>query len=347
MDYSKIKIVSIDDNENNLMLVEAICMELGASVQSFADPLDALMYVLQNSVDIIIIDYMMPNLNGIEFIKEYRNSNKLVPIVMVTAAGSDDDIHKDAFDAGVNDFLAKPINSILFKARITTLLNNYQAQLLLHDKAKLLENEVEKATEELIEREHEALRILGKTAEYKDPETASHVARVAHYSKLLAKAYGLSEEDQEIIYYASPFHDLGKVGIEDKILLKPARLDKEEFEIMKQHAAIGYDILKDAQSKFLQAGAQIAISHHEKFDGSGYPNNLLGEEIPIFGRIVAIVDVFDALTSQRPYKKAWSFEDALGLLQDEKAKHFDPKIVDIFIENIEDIKKIYKQFSEI
>jgi len=347
MNFEKIRIVSIDDNENNLMLIEAICMELGANVKSFADPLDGLMYVLQNEIDIIIIDYMMPNLNGIDFIKEYRNTNTLVPIVMVTAAGSDEDIHKDAFDAGVNDFIAKPINSILFKARVSTLLNNYKSQLLLHDRAKLLEEEVEKATYDLIEREHEALRILGKTAEYKDPETASHVARVAHYSKLLAQFYGLSEDEQEVIFYASPFHDLGKVGIEDKILLKPAKLDEDEFEIMKQHAKIGYEILKDSKSKFLQAGAQIALSHHERFDGTGYPNNVKGEDIPIFGRIVAVVDVFDALTSHRPYKKAWSFEDALDLLKQESGKHFDPRLVELFVEHIDEIKNIYEEFSEV
>lgn len=346
MDFSKVNIVSIDDNENNLMLIEAICMEMGANIQSFLDPLDGLMYVLQNEVDIIVIDYMMPNLNGIEFIKEYRTINKLVPIVMVTAAGSDDEVHKNAFDAGVNDFLAKPIKSILFKARITTLLNNYKSQLLLKDRAKLLEQEVEKATKELANREYEALNILGKTAEYKDPETAFHVARVAHYSKLLAQRYGLSKEEQEIIYHASSFHDLGKVGIEDKILLKPARLDDDEYEIMKQHALIGYDILKDSKSKFLQAGAAIALSHHERFDGSGYPYNIKGEEIHIFGRIVSIADVFDALTSTRPYKKAWSFEDALQFLKEESGKHFDPKIVDLFLENIDEIKQIYTRFSE-
>jgi response regulator RpfG family c-di-GMP phosphodiesterase len=345
MDFSKIKIVSVDDNENNLMLVEAICMELGASVESFSDPLDGLMYSLQNEVDIIILDYMMPNLNGIEFIKEFRNSKKIVPIVMVTAAGSDDTIHKEAFEAGVNDFLSKPINSILFKARITTLLQSYQSQLLLLDRAKHLESEVQKATQNLINREHETLKILGKTAEYKDPETASHVARVAHYSKLLAKAYGLDEKEQDIIFYASPFHDLGKVGIEDKILLKPGKLDEDEFEIMKTHASIGYEILKTAQSEFLQAGATIAITHHEKYNGKGYPNALAGEDINLYGRIVAIVDVFDALTSERPYKKAWSFEDALELLQKESGEHFDPKIVDLFVENIDEVKKIYYEFS--
>jgi len=346
MDFTQMKIVSIDDNENNLFLVEAICMEIGLNVTSFSDPLEALMYVLKNPIDMILIDYMMPNLNGLEFVKEFRNINKLIPIVMITAAGDDDDIHKEAFDLGVNDFLKKPVNSVLLKARVLNLLSNYQNQLLIQDKAKLLENEVKKATQELIEREHETLNVLGKAAEYKDPETASHVVRVAHYSKLLAREYGLDEKEQELIFYAAPFHDLGKVGIEDKILLKPGKLDEAEFKIMKTHAMIGYDILKDSKSEYLRSGAQIALTHHEKFDGSGYPKGLVGQEIPIFGRIVAVVDVFDALTSNRPYKRAWSFEEALQLLKDESGSHFDPKLVDIFIQNIDEAKEIYLSFNE-
>ena len=346
MEFSDIKLVSIDDNQTNLFLIESICSEMGINVTSFEDPVNALMYVLQNDVDIIVIDYMMPQLNGIEFIKEYRNSNNIVPIVMVTAAGNDDNIHKGAFDAGVNDFLSKPVNSTLFKARISTLITNYKAQLLLEDKAKLLESEVQKATKELLESEHEILKILGKTAEYKDPETASHVARVAHYSKMLAKAYGLDEHEQDLLFYASPFHDIGKVGIEDKILLKPGRLDDNEFGRMKEHAQIGFNILKDSNSKYLRAGAQVAISHHEKFDGSGYPDNLVGEDIHIYGRIVAVADVFDALTSSRPYKEAWSFEDAYKFLETEKGKHFDPKIIDLFKENIDEVKNIFEKFKE-
>jgi len=346
MDFSEIKLISIDDNQNNLFLIEAICSEIGINVTNFDDPVNGLMYVLQNDIDIIVIDYMMPQLNGIDFIKEYRNSNLLVPIVMVTAAGSDDGIHQAAFEAGVNDFLSKPVNSTLFKARITTLLKSYKAQLLVQDRAKLLESEVQKATKELLENQHETLRVLGKTAEYKDPETASHVARVAHYSKLLAKAYGLDEYEQDLLFHASPFHDIGKVGIEDRILLKPGKLDEEEFKIMKTHAQIGYEILKDSKSSYLKAGAQIAINHHEKFDGSGYPKALIGEEIHIYGRIVAVADVFDALTSSRPYKKAWSFEDALEFLKTEKRKHFDPKIIDLFIENIDEVKDIFQRFQE-
>lgn len=345
MIFENLKIVSIDDNENNLILIESICAQMNLHVKSFSEPLEALMYVLKNQVDMIVIDYMMPNLNGIEFIKEFRNTNKIVPIMMITAAGDDDNIHREAFEAGANDFLSKPVNFIHFQARVSNLLSNYQNTLLLQDRSKLLEKEVEKATENLIDREHETLKILGKTAEYKDPETASHVARVAHYSKLLALKYGLDEKQQEIIFYASPFHDLGKVGIEDSILLKPAKLDESEFEIMKTHAQIGYDILKDSKSEFLQAGAVIAITHHEKWDGTGYPNRLSQEKIPLFGRIVAVVDVFDALTSHRPYKKAWSFDEALELLQKESGKHFDPKIVEIFTQNIDEIEKIFYSFQ--
>ncbi|MGP2658122.1 HD domain-containing phosphohydrolase [Malaciobacter sp. WC5094] len=345
MNIEEMKIISIDDNENNLFLIEAFCNDMGLSVKSFSEPLDALLYVLNNPIDMILIDYMMPQLNGLEFIKEFRKNNTKVPIIMITAA-NDQEIHNEAFQAGANDFLNKPVNSTLFKARVLNLLNLYKNTLLLEDKAKLLEEEVLKATKKLIDREHETLSILGKTAEYKDPETASHVSRVAHYSKMLAREYGLSPKEQDIIYFASPFHDLGKVGIEDDILLKPGKLDNNEFETMKTHPSIGYEILKNSNSEYLQAGAIIAITHHEKFDGSGYPKGLKGEDIHIYGRIVAIVDVFDALTSHRPYKKAWSFDNALNLLIEEKGKHFDPKIIDLFIENIDEVKDIYNSFKE-
>ena len=345
MNFKNMKLVSIDDNENNLFLIETICADMELEVKSFSEPLDALMYCLQNHVDMILIDYMMPNINGLEFIEEFRKNKKNIPIIMITAAGDDEDIHSTAFELGANDFLSKPVNAVVFKARVMNLLSNYQNRMLVESRAKLLESEVEKATKNLIDREHETLRILGKTAEYKDPETASHVSRVAYYSKLLAKEYGLSEKDQDLVFYASPFHDLGKVGIEDKILLKPGKLDDDEFEIMETHATIGYELLKNSKSEYLQVGASIALHHHEKFDGSGYPRGLKGEEINIFGRIVAVADVFDALTSERPYKKAWSFDNALTLLKEESGKHFDPKIVNLFIKNIKEVTKIYNSFN--
>lgn len=346
MDLSSMQIVSIDDNENNLFLIESICTEMNLNIKSFSEPLEALMYVLSNRTDMILIDYMMPNLNGLEFIQEFRKNHQNIPIIMITAAGDDEDVHKEAFELGANDFLSKPVNSTLFKARVLSQLNNYRNQLLLEDKAVLLQGEVKKATQNLIDREHETLSMLGKAAEYKDPETASHVSRVAHYSKLIAKKYGLSEKEQDLIFYASPFHDLGKIGIEDKILLKPDKLDNNEYAIMKNHSIMGYDILKDSQSDYLKAGATIALTHHERYDGSGYPYGVKGEDIHIYGRIVAIVDVFDALTSNRPYKKAWSFDDAIALLLEESAKHFDPKLVDIFIQNIDEVKTIFNKFQE-
>lgn len=277
MNFKSMKIVSVDDNQNNLFLIEAICSDMGLTVKSFDDSLNALVYCLQNEVDMILVDFMMPNLNGLQFIEEFRKNKKHIPIIMITAVGDDENVHKKAFDLGANDFLNKPVNAVIFQARILNLLTNHQNRILLEDRAKLLQQEVEKATKSLVDREHETLQILGKTAEYKDPETASHVARVAKYSKLLAREYGLSQKEQDIIFYAAPFHDLGKVGIEDKILLKPGKLDEDEFKIMKTHAQIGYEILKDSKSEYLQAGAVIALTHHEKWNGSGYPNALTSE----------------------------------------------------------------------
>jgi len=342
--YKNTLAVSIDDSEQNLMLLEAYANQIELQVKNFLDPQEALDFILNNEIDIIFVDYMMPKLNGLELIEKFRETNISTPIIMITAAG--DNIKLDALKAGATDFLNKPLDLSEFTLRTQNLLKLREAQLLVEDKAKLLQVEVEKATQELINREHESLIVLGKTAEYKDPETASHVARVANYSKLLANAYGLSIELQDIIYYASPFHDIGKVGIPDSILLKPAKLDDDEFKIMKTHAAIGYTILKEAKSKYLKMGASIALYHHEKYDGTGYPKSLQGEDIPIEARIVAIADVFDALVSVRPYKKAWSFDDAVKLLKEESGAHFDPELVVLFIENIDKIEGIYNQFQE-
>jgi len=342
--YENIIAISIDDNEQNLMLLEAFADQIDLPIKSFIDPVKAFEFVENNDVDIIFTDFMMPKLNGLELVEKIRLTNNSTPIIMITAAG--EDVRGDALNAGATDFLNKPLDLNDFIVRTRNLLALRDAQNKLANRAKILEIEVQKATEELREREHESLIVLGKTAEFKDPETASHIARVAHYSKLLAKQYGLSEEIQDEIFYAAPFHDIGKVGIKDSILLKPAQLTEEEFVIMKTHATIGYEILKDSKSKYLKMGASIALSHHEKYNGLGYPNNIKGEDIPIEGRIVAIADVFDALVSIRPYKKEWSFEDAVSLLQKEKGKHFDPHLVDLFIENIDSIKEIYTHFQE-
>ena len=232
MNIENMKIISIDDNKTNLLIIESYAKILKLNISSFLNPLDAVEELEKNDYDLIIVDYMMPEMNGIEVIQKVRETNQTIPIIMLTAVGDDMELQIKALEVGANDFLNKPINAPAFKARIINMLKLRKAQLLIENKALLLEEEVKKATLRLKESEHEALQMLGKTSEYKDPETNAHTKRVSHYCKLLASAYGLSEELQDIIFYASAFHDIGKIGIPDSILLKPGKLDDDEFKIM-------------------------------------------------------------------------------------------------------------------
>ncbi|WP_318023301.1 HD domain-containing phosphohydrolase [Paucibacter sp. B2R-40] len=220
------------------------------------------------------------------------------------------------------------------------------AQIKLADRAEWLAGEVAKATQDVLARERETVVRLSKAAEYRDPETGAHILRMAHYSELIARGLGLSDADRQLLLEAAPMHDIGKVGITDSILLKPGRLTPEEFEVMKQHAQIGHEILKDSSSLVLQTGAAIALGHHEKFDGSGYPQGLAGAAIPIFSRIVAVADVFDALTSERPYKKAWSLEQAADHLRAHSGAHFDPVCVNCFFAHWEQVLEIRQRFKD-
>ncbi|WP_295763487.1 HD domain-containing phosphohydrolase [Undibacterium sp.] len=221
-----------------------------------------------------------------------------------------------------------------------------KAREKLADHAEWLAEEVSKATGEITQRERETVYRLSKAAEYRDRETGAHILRMAHYSELIAKGLGLSVADRELLLEAAPMHDIGKVGIADHILLKPRRLDGEEFEVMKQHALYGYEILKESSSKVLQAGAAIARGHHEKYDGSGYPYGLKGQQIPIFSRIVAVADVFDALTSERPYKKAWPLEAAADYLKANSGSHFDPDCVATFFDHWDEVLHIRERFQD-
>jgi len=336
------RIISIDDNVNNLLMIEVYGKSLGISVESFQNSKLALERVKTQSYDLVVVDYMMPEIDGLRFIEEFRKRDTNTPIIMITAVGDDDDVHMKALSIGATDFMKKPINGAIFKLRVTNFLQLKKAQILLSDRTKLLEEEVKKATKDILARELESLNVIGKTAEYKDPETGEHINRVSNYSVLLAKGMGLSDTLQDLIFHASPLHDIGKVGIPDYILLKPGPLNEEEWSIMKTHPLIGYEILKRSQSNFLSAGAIIAFTHHEKYDGTGYPKGLKGEDIPLLGRIVALADVFDALTTKRPYKNAWEFNAAVDEIIRLKGTHFDPTIVQLFIEHLDEIRKIYE-----
>lgn len=342
------QVLIVDDTQINLVLFEALVRKLGVSDAKVFDSSTAgLAWAQANDPDLIIVDYMMPNLDGIEYIERLRATpgKEMVPILMITA-NDQKQVRYRALNVGASDFLNKPIDKVEFLARASNLLALSSARRKLSDHATWLSGEVRKATAEIVERERETVIRLSKAAEYRDPETGAHILRMAHYSQLIARGLGLSAADQELLLQAAPLHDIGKVGIADNILLKPGRLTVEEFETMKLHAVYGHEILQGSASTILQAGAAIALGHHEKFDGSGYPAGLKGEEIPIFSRIVAVADVFDALTSVRPYKAAWTPEAAATYIQQQSGAHFDPACVLTFFRRWDEVMHIRGRFAD-
>ena len=340
------KVVIIDDAQINVTLLQHLVRKLqDCEPVCFTDPLAGLEWCLANEPDLLIVDYMMPNLSGVELSARLRVHHPDVPILMVTA-NYETELRHQALQLGVTDFLTKPIDNTEFLARAKNMLALRQSHKNLADRASWLADEVRKATAQIVAQEHEMIFTLAKAAEYRDPETGAHILRMAHYSKHIACVLGLSLEQQELLLEAAPMHDIGKVGIADMILLKPGKLTEEEFSIMKQHAVIGAQILETSSSPLLKVAAEIAHTHHEKFDGSGYPRGLAGEGIPLFGRIVAVADVFDALTSERPYKKAWSIEKATELIRDGAGKHFDPACVEAFFADFDNVLAIKNQFVD-
>ncbi|MDO8283863.1 MAG: response regulator [Rhodoferax sp.] len=341
-------VLIVDDTEINLILFAALVKKLDDCVpHTFAQARDALSWAQDNDPDLVIVDYMMPDMDGLEFIRALRElpGRDAVPVVMITA-NDQKQLRYRALDLGANDFLTKPVDKVEFLARTRNMLQVSDARKQLADRASWLADEVRKATAEILARERETVFRLCKAAEYRDPETGAHILRMAHYSQLIARGLGLSITDQDLLLEAAPMHDIGKVGIADKILLKPGRLDADEFEVMKQHAIYGYELLHGSSSRVLQAGAEIARGHHEKFDGSGYPGGIAGSDIPIFSRIVAVADVFDALTSERPYKKAWTLEAAVDFLVQGSGSHFDPQCVQAFLNAWDDVMEIRGRYQE-
>lgn len=341
-------ILAVDDNATNLALLEALLARIpGVDTVALDDPLLALDWCRENRPDLILLDYMMPGIDGLEFMRRFSAlaGRQETPVIMITA-DLEREVRYQALELGARDFLNKPIDRAELTARIKNQLALIDAQKKLADRAAWLAEEVAKATADILAREKEAILRLSRAAEYRDPETGAHLLRMSHYSRLIAARLGLPSAEQELILEASPMHDVGKVGIPDAILLKPGRLDEDEYRIMKRHAEIGYEILRDSPAPLLQAAAEIAWSHHEKFDGTGYPRGLRGEAIPLFGRIVAVADVFDALTSERPYKKAWPLERARAFLEEQAGGHFDPAVVSAFLSVWEDALAIHARYQE-
>lgn len=342
------QIVIIDDVEANLLLLRHFITQLGEAheVRAYTDPVQALADCQAQAPDLVIVDYMMPQLDGVAFIQGFRATpgRTDIPLLMVTA-NDELEVRYRALEAGANDFLTKPLDKIEFKARMRNMLALRANQKRLEDRASWLAEEVLKATDEIVRRERETILRLSRAAEFRDPETGDHIQRMAHYSWMIAVRMGLQPEQQRLVLEAAPMHDVGKVGIPDHILLKPGKLDEAEFAIMKQHPVIGHQILSDSSSPLLQMAATIALSHHEKYDGSGYPLGLKADAIPVVGRIVAVADVFDALTSARPYKPAWEMARAVQFLRDQRGLHFDPACVDAFLGQLDEVRAVRQRFA--
>ncbi|OYY61054.1 MAG: two-component system response regulator [Hydrogenophilales bacterium 28-61-11] len=330
-------------------LLEALARTLapGVIVDHFDDPLNALASLQQVTPALILADYRLTGMSGIELIRQVRAIRRLadVPLIVVTVA-EDRQIRSDALASGTSDFLSRPIDPQEFRARCLNLLALRRSQKQVAERAKWLEDQVMAATREVRTRERETLLRLAKAGEYRDQDTGNHIIRMAKYARLIAEELTLTTMECDEIEAAAPMHDIGKIGIPDHILLKPGRHTPDEQIIMRRHPLIGHEILAGSPSRYLQMGAIIALGHHEKFDGSGYPGGLTGEAIPLTARIVAVADVFDALTSVRPYKTAWTFEQTFDYVKAESGKHFDPACVYAFEQRIDAVATIKRELSD-
>ncbi|MDO8413332.1 MAG: HD domain-containing protein [Gallionellaceae bacterium] len=343
-------ILILDDEFTSRRILEQVVhgIQKNITVQAFAEPIPALLWAKTNQPDLVMLDYMMNGMSGLEVMKQMQRMPSMegVPIVIVTAL-EDKQIRYQALKAGATDFITKPIDPYECGVRCQNMLALRMQQKIILNRSQFLEHAISSATQRIRDRELETLFRLAKAGEYRDEETGNHIIRMAKYSRLIAESLHLPEEKCNLIEVAAPMHDIGKIGISDLILLKADRLTPEEFEIMKTHATIGYKILHNSPSKYINLGAEIALAHHEKYDGSGYPQGLKGKEICLEARIVAVADVYDALTSQRPYKQAWSNEEAFAHLSAAKGKHFDPECVEGFITRLDQIAQIQEQFQDI
>jgi putative two-component system response regulator len=347
-------ILIVDDLVQNRELIEAHLAPRGYTILMAASGEAAMGLLQAEDVDLVLLDVMMPGMDGFEVCRRIRADKRLrqLPIVLVTALKETEDRVR-GIEAGCDDFISKPVDKVELLARVSSLLKvkayndllrDYRVELELEVAARTLD--LNQALEKIKAASLETIYRLSVASEYKDEDTGWHIKRMSRYSAAVARKMGMDEEAVETLLYAASMHDLGKIGIPDSILLKPAKLDPAEWEIMKQHTIIGAEILKDSEASFIQLGETIARHHHEKWDGSGYPYQLKGSDIPLVGRVAAVADVFDALTSERPYKSAFSIEKSLAIIAEGRGTHFDPDVVDAFFAIEPEIRAIKLEFEK-
>jgi len=328
------RILVVDDDPQNLRYLTRILGDAGyTGVKATSEPRQALPIFAEFHPDLILLDLHMPDMDGFEVMDALRPwipEESFLPILVLTGDGSPENKER-ALEAGAIDFLTKPFNASEARLRIRNLLATRHLHLQLHDQNQQLEARVRERTAELERARVEILERLARAAEYRDDDTGDHTRRVGELSASLARVLGCPDDEVELIARAAPLHDIGKIGIPDAILLKPAKLTPEEFEVMRTHAAIGARILSGSDVPLLRLAATIAVSHHERWDGSGYPEGIPGEGTPLVGRIVAVADIYDALTHSRPYKPAWSAQDALAEIRAQAGLQLDPGVVEAFL----------------
>jgi putative two-component system response regulator len=327
-------ILIVDDVPDNITVLTNILADY--NLKAANNGTKALEIASRFKPDIILLDIMMPDMDGYAVCTRLKRNlhTKNIPVIFITAM--DEEINEArGFELGAVDYITKPVSPPVVRARVKTHLN-------LYDQNKALEHLVLERTKALNQSRLEIIRRLGLAAEYKDNETGMHVIRMSYYCKVMAAAIGMSDEEAELILNASPMHDIGKIGIPDNILSKPGKLDAQERAIMEQHTLIGARIIGEHNTPLLDMARTVALTHHEKWDGTGYPRGIKGENIPLVGRIVAVADVFDALVSKRPYKKAWPAEKAVAVIKEESGKHFDPEVVKVFLANLNEIIKLFQ-----
>jgi two-component system response regulator RpfG len=339
----------VDDLLSARLLLAEIVRQVDAklNLELFDTPTRALEFARNNRVELILTDYKLPEFDGIDLVKQLRALPHCVdvPIVVITIV-DDRKVRYEALEAGATDFLTKPLDEHETRARCANLLELRRHRMVLSDRALMLEFQVDKAVTEIHERELETLAKLAKAGEFHDRYTANHLLRTARYSALIGRTLGLGADVVHVLEVAAPMHDIGKIGIPVSILLREESLKPDEIGIIQTHPRMGYEILKGSPSKYLTMGAIIALAHHERYDGSGYPNGLHGEDIPIVARVVAVADVFDALISERPYKHAWAVEQSIAYLRSERGKHFDPACVDAFLADPTKVEAIIKELAD-
>ncbi len=345
---SQSKILIIDDEPMNLsLMIDLLECEGYEYIVAETNPEKGLILYEKKEFDILLLDINMPGLDGFEVMQKIKEMNKeMTPPILVLTASHQQEICNRALESGATDFISKPFNSDEALNRIKNLLYSYHTKKQLISMNCNLENLVKLRTHELTESKLKVIQHLGFAAEYRDTETAAHTIRVGEYSRLLGQKLRLDSDMVDLLHQSAPLHDIGKIGIPDAILLKPGKFEPEEWEIMKTHASIGAEILENDNDPLIVMARSIALTHHEKWNGQGYPCGLSGNKIPIEGRIVMLADVYDALTMIRPYKTAWTTEETITFIKKESGISFDPEIVHQFLNVSNEFAEIRKEYLD-